>query len=263
VRRPTDVVATISNDTGRVLTYNGVAIDKIIQEKRSLGYVIGLLWLKRELPESAQEYIELVLKLTADHGPAVSGPHNAIVTARAGKDLVTALATGILTIGPRFGGAIADSAKYFKAAYDAQQSPQVFIDYMKNTVKINIPGIGHRVSTVRNPDIRVDLLKEFVYKNFVSHPHLDYALSVEKLTSAKRGNLILNIDGCIGVCFLDLMENLEFTPGEAQEILDTEVLNGLFVLGRTIGIMGHIFDQKRQRAGLYRQPADEIHYATE
>ena len=36
--------------------------------------------------------------VTADHGPAVSGSHNTIVCARAGKDLVSSLASGLLTI---------------------------------------------------------------------------------------------------------------------------------------------------------------------
>jgi citrate synthase len=39
----------------------------------------------------ACKFIEMVLMLTADHGPAVAGAHNTIVTARAGKDLVSAL----------------------------------------------------------------------------------------------------------------------------------------------------------------------------
>jgi len=34
--------------------------------------------------------------LCADHGPCVSGAHNTIVTARAGKDLVSSLVSGIL-----------------------------------------------------------------------------------------------------------------------------------------------------------------------
>lgn len=262
VRRPTDVVNTISNETGDVLTYNGVPIDKIIREDLSLGYVIGHLWFKKELPEFAQKYIDIVLKLTADHGPAVSGAHNAIVTARAGKDLMSSLASGILTIGPRFGGAISDAAKYFKDALDSGRTPQEFINYMKDVVGINIPGIGHRVKSVQNPDIRVELLKEYVRDNFPNHPYLDYALEVEKLTTMKRNNLILNVDGCIGICFLDLMESIDLTAEEKQDILDTEMLNGLFVLGRSIGMMGHIFDQKRQRAGLYRQPWDEILYTS-
>lgn len=41
--------------------------------------------------------------VTADHGPAVSGAHNTIVCARAGKDLVSSLASGLLTIVCTFG----------------------------------------------------------------------------------------------------------------------------------------------------------------
>jgi len=40
----------------------------------------------------------MCLMVTADHGPAVSGAHNTIVCARAGKDLVSSLASGLLTI---------------------------------------------------------------------------------------------------------------------------------------------------------------------
>lgn len=40
----------------------------------------------------------MCLMVTADHGPAVSGAHNTIVCARAGKDLVSSLTSGLLTI---------------------------------------------------------------------------------------------------------------------------------------------------------------------
>ena len=258
VRRPTDVVVTISDDRGEIVTFNQIPLDKIIRENRSIGYVIGLLWFKRELPEFAQQYIEIVIKLTADHGPAVSGAHNAIITARAGKDLMSALASGILTIGPRFGGAVSDAAKYFREAMQKNMAPSEFVTHMKQVVQINIPGIGHRVKSVQNPDKRVVLLKEFILKNFPKHPHLDYALEVEKVTTSKRNNLILNVDGCIGITFLDLLENLDYSKEEIEDVIFSEALNGLFVLGRSIGMMGHIFDQKRQRAGLFRQPYDEI-----
>jgi len=258
VRRPADVVVTISDDRGEIVSFNQVPLDKIIRENKSIGYVIGLLWFKRELPEFAQQYIEMVIKLTADHGPAVSGAHNAIVTARAGKDLMSALASGILTIGPRFGGAVSDAAKYFREAMQKDMKPVEFVDYMKQIVKVNIPGIGHRVKSVQNPDMRVVLLKDFILRNFPKHPNLDYALEVEKVTTSKRNNLILNVDGCIGITFLDLLENLDYSKDEIEDVIASEALNGLFVLGRSIGMMGHIFDQKRQRAGLFRQPYDEI-----
>jgi ATP-citrate lyase alpha-subunit len=258
VRRPTNVISTISDERGDVPMFSGIGLDTIVSENKSIGYTIGLLWFKKELPKFAQDYIEIVIKLTSDHGPAVSGAHNAIITARAGKDLMSSLATGILTIGPRFGGAISDAAKYIKLAMDKNMTPLEFVDYMKNVVGINIPGIGHRIKSVQNPDVRVKLLKEFVFNNFENHPFLDYALEVEKITTSKRNNLILNVDGCIGICFMDLLENLDLSEEEKNDVIETEMLNGFFVLGRSIGMMGHIFDQKRMRATLYRQPWDEI-----
>ena len=39
---------------------------------------------------------------------------------------------------------------------------------------------------MNNPDLRVELVKEYVTKNFPSHSLLDYALAVEKVTTAKK-----------------------------------------------------------------------------
>ncbi|KAF0293283.1 ATP-citrate synthase [Amphibalanus amphitrite] len=47
---------------------------------------------------------------------------------------------------------------------------------------------------------------------------------------------------------------------EAQEYVEIGVLNGLFVLGRSIGFIGHYLDQKRLKQGLYRHPWDDISY---
>ena len=84
--------------------YSGVRISEIVRDNKGIGGVLGLLWFQRNLPDYFCIFLELCLIVTADHGPAVSGAHNTIVAARAGKDLVSSLASGLLTIGPRFGG---------------------------------------------------------------------------------------------------------------------------------------------------------------
>jgi len=90
---------------------------------------------------------------------------------------------------------------------------------------------------------------------------LDYALAVESVTTSKKDNLILNVDGCIAVCFVDLLRNCgAFSGEEAEDYLKMGVLNGLFVLGRSIGLIAHFLDQKRLRTGLYRHPWDDITY---
>jgi ATP citrate (pro-S)-lyase len=68
---------------------------------------------------------------------------------------------------------------------------------------------------------------------------------------------LLTISSCIAVCFVDLVRNCgAFSPEEAEDYLKMGVLNGLFVLGRSIGLIAHFLDQKRLRTGLYRHPWD-------
>jgi len=258
VRKPSSFVCTISDDRGEEVRYGGVPISQIIEEGYSLGDVISLLWFRKRLPKYAARYIELCLMIAADHGPCVSGAHNAIVASRAGKDLVSSLASGLLTIGPRFGGAIDGAAKYFKDAVDRGLSPEEFVAEMKKNA-VNIPGIGHRIKSKDNPDKRVELLKDFAKKEFPDTKYLDFALAVEQETLKKANNLILNVDGCIGVTFIDLLSSCgEFSDDELKDIVDIGYLNGLFVLARSIGLIGHTLDQKRLKQGLYRHPYDDV-----
>ena len=260
MRKATNIISTISDDRGEELLYAGVPISKVISEGYGIGDVISLLWFKKRLPVYVTEFLELALKITADHGPCVSAAHNAIVTTMAGKDLTAAVASGVLTIGPRFGGAIDDAAKHFKNALKGGLTPRQFVDEMK-AKNVNIPGIGHRVKSVQNPDMRVKLLEEWAYANLPKHELLDFALAVEQITTAKRNNLILNVDGCIGILFVDILRSTGiYAEDEIDEIINMGTLNGIFVLGRTIGMIGHYLDQKRHHSRLYRHPWDDVLY---
>lgn len=101
-RNKTSFTSTISDERGEELLYNGKKISEFTSSP-DIGRTIGHLWLKRELPEYACRFLNTVIVLIADHGPAVSGATNAIVTARAGNDLKSSLISGLATIGPRFG----------------------------------------------------------------------------------------------------------------------------------------------------------------
>ncbi|MBD3210254.1 ATP citrate synthase [Candidatus Micrarchaeota archaeon] len=261
VRRPSGFLSTICDDRGEEPTYAGIPMSEVIEKDYSIGDVISLLWFKRKLPKYATKFIEMCLVIAADHGPCVSGAHNTIVAARAGKDLVSCVASGMLTIGPRFGGAIDGAAHYFRDACDRGLAADEFVEEMKKK-GVRIPGIGHRIKSAKNPDRRVELLKDYAKKNFPSTRYLDYALEVEKYTLQKANNLILNVDGCIGVLFVDLMASSEaFSDEEMKSIIDIGYLNGMFVLARSIGLIGHALDQKRLKQPLYRHPWDDVKYA--
>jgi ATP citrate (pro-S)-lyase len=261
IRKPSHFICTISDDRGEELLYGKMPISEVFTKDIGIGGVLSILWFKRQFPAYATKFIERAIMVTADHGPAVSGAHNAIVAARAGKDLMSSVASGLLTIGPKFGGAIDGAAQMFSDAYDRGLTPQLFVDEMKKRGQ-NIQGIGHLIKSVHNPDMRVTIMKEYAKKHFKATPLLNFALEVEKVTTAKKDNLILNVDGCIGICFVDMLRN-EMPKEEADEYVQMGALNGLFVLGRTIGMTAHFLDQKRLKQGLYRHPWDDIAYMTE
>jgi ATP citrate (pro-S)-lyase len=69
------------------------------------------------------------------------------------------------------------------------------------------------------------------------------------------------VDGCIGIAFLDMMESSGvFTKEEIADVVRLGYLNGLFVIARSIGMIGHIMDQKRLMQPLYRHPWEDIAY---
>jgi len=256
-RRKTLFTSTISDERWEELQYN----KKNISDYTSAGSfanVIWNLWLKRDLPEYGLEFINSILILLADHGPAVSWATNAMITARAGNDLKSSLIAGLTTIWPKFGWAIDGAATYFGKAVDDNITA---IDFVKSMRKawINIPGIGHKVKSKFNPDKRCEVLLE-LSQNFPSRKHLDFALAVEEITVEKRCNLILNVDWMVAVMLLDLFEDIWLSFEERVDYIDAGIFNAFFILARTTGFIGHIIDQKRLKEPLYRTPWDDILY---
>ena len=67
----------------------------------------------------------------------------------------------------------------------------------------------------------------------------------------------------MGVAFVDLLRGCgAFSREEADDYIKMGILNGLFILGRSIGFVGHFIDQKRLKQGLYRHPTEDISYIT-
>lgn len=203
------------------------------------------------------ELVNLIFMLSIDHGPQVSGALNTIVTARAGKGVVDSLAAGLLTIGPRFGGAITDAAHEWFDGVEEGKNPKQHVEEYARSKKL-IGGIGHKKYRLDLPDPRTVLLADFSSK-LSSHPHFDYAKSVEAVTTTKKGNLILNVDGHIAALMLDILQFEEKIPrAELKKLIDADFFNTLFVIPRTVGFVSHYLDQKRLDEGLFRLPDDSV-----
>lgn len=203
------------------------------------------------------EFIRTVFLLSSDHGPQVSGAVNTIVTARAGKGLVDSLAAGLLTVGPRFGGAVSDAANEWFSGVTEQRDPAAHVEEYAKAKKY-IGGIGHKKYRIGLPDPRTNLLAKFAGR-LPSHRYFDYAKAIESITSAKKGNLILNVDGHIAALMLDILEQEEkYDEQTLKQLIDADFFNALFVIPRTVGFVAHYLDQKRLDEGLFRLPDDDV-----
>ena len=200
------------------------------------------------------EFTDYVLRLLVDHGPYVSGALNTIVSARAGKDLVSSLASGLLTVGPRFGGAINGAAGAWLTGVSSGSDAKTFIRSQAGVIQ----GIGHKKYRLDLPDPRVSALESFNIKN---GRYLTFARDVEAITTGKKANLILNVDGAIAAILLDLLESeLGYGPEKLRELVDIEFFNALFILSRSVGFTAHYLDQRRHDEGLFRMTPEDIRY---
>lgn len=215
------------------------------------GILMRILQRESVSPELVS-FTDTIFAELIDHGPHVSGAVNTIVTARAGRDMSSALATGILTIGDRFGGAINNAAKVWHESVSHGTSPSELVaQYSKK--REYIPGIGHKKYSIYKPDPRVAALIKIGKDTLTEPKHLLFAEEVARETSKKRSNLILNVDGAVSALFLDYLEQKEmFHMEHIAQLLEIEFFNALFIIPRTAGFIGHFLDQKRIDEGLFR-----------
>lgn len=211
------------------------------------------------LPKSqlTTDFVRTSFLLLVDHGPQVSGALNTLITARAGKGVVDSLAAGLLTVGPRFGGAVSDAAREWFDGVNESKIPSEHVESYARQKKY-IGGIGHKKYRLGLPDPRNEQLAAFAERLSV-HRYFDYAKSIEAITTTKKGSLILNVDGHISALMLDILENEEnYSPAELDELIKADFFNALFVLPRSVGFVAHYLDQKRLDEGLFRLPDSDI-----
>ncbi|HUD11359.1 MAG TPA: citrate/2-methylcitrate synthase [Candidatus Saccharimonadia bacterium] len=258
-RKPAMFASTVSGDKQNDV--NVLNQDLLsFAEQNSFAHIAVSMFLGRDIASlELEEFVDFVLRLLVDHGPYVSGAVNTIVAARAGKDLVSSLASGLLTIGPRFGGAINQAAVTWLEGVSSNQTPAAMVEDMAKR-RQRIAGIGHRKYRADAPDPRVTRLLRFT-SGLSAKRFTTFARGVESETISKKASLILNVDGTIAAVLLDILAEKEgYTDDQLLSLTNTEFFNALFVLSRSVGFMAHYFDQVRLDEGLFRLNPDEVAY---
>src|SRR3989344_2488288 len=260
-RRHALIATSISkDDDGKVMLLGEDLLT--FSKNHSFGYIVASMFLGKKISSSElEDFVNFVLKLLVDHGPYVAGAVNTIVTSRAGRDLVSSLESGILTIGPRFGGAINQAAGSFLEGVASGKSPSDFVEDFASR-KVYISGIGHRKYRSDMPDPRVAEI--ISYSEGLEAKFTNFAMEVEKITVAKKGNLILNVDGAIACVLLDILSEKEgYSDEELKHLVEIEFFNALFVASRSIGFISHFLDQKRLDEGIFRLEEEHVADATQ
>ena len=256
-RKPSMFTSTIGVENDGAYEFVGKSLSAWAQEGNFVRQIVSGILGREPKSEELVTLSNIIFLLSIDHGPQVSGALNTIVTARAGKNLVDSLAAGLLTVGPRFGGAVSGAAGvWLKGVSDGLSPKDLVEDYASR--KEYIMGIGHKKYRLGLPDPRTEQLMRFA-ESIENTPHLDFAKQVEEITSSKKGNLILNIDGHIAALLLDVLMQYEgYTKEELSELVEIDFFNAFFVIPRTVGFISHYLDQKRLGEGLFRLPDDQV-----
>jgi succinyl-CoA synthetase alpha subunit len=254
------IISRISGDVNGDVHILGKDLLTLVENNSLASLDISLLLGTQITSRKIIDFTDYILRLLADHGPYVSGALNTIVAARAGRDLASSLTAGLLTIGPRFGGAVNSAADAWLKGASSGVKPKDFVAGFTSNGGI-IPGIGHKKYRIDTPDPRVNVLVNQFANNNNGDKYLNFARGVEAVTTTKKGNLILNVDGTIAAIMLDLLESeLNYSQDQLQELIDIEFFNAIFILSRSAGLVAHYLDQRRHDEGLLRLSEDDITY---
>lgn len=261
-RKKSQFASSITKETDNEIILLGE--DQLsLSQNHSFAFITASMLLGHKIKSTElAEFVDLTMKLLIDNGPSVSGAVNTIITARAGRDMVSALCSGLLTIGKRFGGAVNEAAANWIRGVEEDANPEKFVEDFAIESKV-IEGIGHKKYRLDSPDPRIIALMKWSEK-LSNKKYLNFAKSIEKVTLTKKANLILNVDGTMAAILLDILSEKEgLEVRQLKELTETEFFNAFFIIPRSVGFISHYLDQKRLDEGLFRLPKEDVSFIKE
>jgi succinyl-CoA synthetase alpha subunit len=209
----------------------------------SFGAAVYLI-LTGELPApSLARLMDAVLVSSIDHGATPPSALAARIVASTGASLSASVAAGVMSINRHHGGAIEDCARQLKKIADRATSESISIEEAASRTLAamreageRMPGFGHRYHT---KDPRTARLFELAREAGVDGPHMQAARAVEKSFAAAKKSLPINVDGAIGAILADLGMN-------------PAVLNGIFMIARTPGLVAHVIEEQTREKPMRR-----------
>jgi len=201
----------------------------------TFGQAVYLI-LRGELPtDEVGKLMDAIIVASIDHGTTPPSCLAARTVASTGATLSASVAAGIMSINQHHGGAIEDCARKLKIIIDRAETEKIsledaaqqVIDETKAAGKL-LPGFGHRYHTA---DPRTSRLFELARESGVDGPYMQATEAVLRRFAVAGKRIPLNVDGAMGA----VLAELGFDPS---------VMNGLFMIARTSGLVAHVLEEK-------------------
>jgi citryl-CoA lyase len=213
----------------------------------SVGYTqaLYLVLTGKEATAEQAAVLDAILVSCIEHGVAPATGFVPRVVAASGNEVTHALAAGVLAVGPYHGGAVESAMKMFQQCSTlSPEQIEAWVTELREKKGV-LYGFGHRV--YKDVDPRAEKLLQVV-STHVEGKMIATARAVgasfEKVTGK---HLVLNIDGAISACLLEIG-------------LPPEAGNGIFALARMGGMLAHVLEEKQQKVVLRRLEDSEVVY---
>lgn len=238
----------VSGETRTGLELRGVPLKKLIAEADFISTLY--LSLTGKHPSSdARKLLNAILVAALDPGlePATGFVPRVVISS--GADVTTAVATSMLVLGPRHGGAVTAAMQLFSQVMEQSEQTELAVrqtvtEYRKN--KQRLPGFGHPKG--KQSDERAHALFLVARRSQMSLAALDVALNFETALEEQTGrHLPLNIDGAMAAVLLALG-------------IDPLAGNALYAVARAAGAIAHCVEEARQGNSVRRLRSDQIEY---
>ncbi|MCK4250619.1 citryl-CoA lyase [candidate division WOR-3 bacterium] len=212
---------------------------------------VFFLLIKGKMPDEKEaKMIDALITSSIDHSVTPPSTHAARIVASAGVPMPTAVAAGILAVGDVHGGAIEDGARILqewvklmnKNAWTFEQTAQKLLADLKKLGK-RMPGFGHRI---HKNDPRTKRLYGFADELGFTKDHIKLSLALKKEFESKKA-LPINVDGAIAAIISDM--GFDWKLGKA-----------FFLLGRTAGLIAHVYEEITTQKPMRRMCKQEVEY---
>lgn len=218
-------ITHIDNDETKPALFGAQDLLEFAQ-KNSFTEMVFEMLTERKPSEAEVRLLNLILDLSADHGPNAPSAVATIESAKSGKTMGESVGDGMAQIGDRHGGA---GGPLMEILYRAEKGESVkSIVAEKLAEGKRIPGMGHRV--YKDLDPRAQLIMKTAVDNGIGQEYVEIVNQIrDELESQSGKNLPVNIDGAIAAVFCGM--GLKSEHGIA-----------IFIVARAPGLCAHFIN---------------------